>query len=209
MAHIEYDLDVLNAMAEFGDKGAKKLYDEKKAYLDSLKKKKKTTKKERERSPSPKSISHNFDKKKNIDKDVGTIMKGKSDLIKKGDKYSVDTEMNIKEGLEPKVKRALKKSIIDETNKKIKGYKKPIKGLGVSGRSLNLDSDISSSSDDETPKKKVDIRELKNYAKMLSHLLEHIEDPKEPIDKKDYKDAKRIIGDMEKVKRGRGRPKKC
>ncbi len=52
------------------------------------------------------------------------IMKARSDLKKKGDKYTVDTEMNIKKGLEPKVKRALKKSITEEMDKKIgKGIK--------------------------------------------------------------------------------------
>ena len=137
-----------------------------------------------------------YKNKKEIEKDIGTIMKGKSDLVKKNNKYSVDTELDIKEGLQPKIKRALKKSVVKELDTRIKG------------RSINLDNDSSSSSDDEAPEKKVDISELKNYAKMLSHLIEHIEDPKEPIDKKDYTDAKRIIGDMEKVKRGRGRPKK-
>lgn len=123
----------------------------------------------------------------------GNIMKARSDLKKKGSKYEVETEMNIKEGLEPKVKRALKKSIIEETNKKIKKFKKPV-GFGFKGGSINLDyssSDDSSSSDEEEPKKKVDVNELKNYAKMLSHLLEHIEDPKE-----------------KPVKKGRGRPRK-
>ena len=139
-----------------------------------------------------------YKNKKEIEKDIGTIMKGKSDLVKKNNKYSVDTELDIKEGLQPKIKRALKKSVVKELDTKIKG------------RSINLDYDSSSSSEsDDEPKGKIDTSELKNYAKMLSHLLEHIEDPKEPMDKKDYTDAKRIIGDMEKVKRGRGRPKKC
>jgi hypothetical protein len=135
----------------------------------------------------------------------GNIMKARSDLKKKGSKYEVETEMNVKEGLEPKVKRALKKSIIDETNKKIKGFKKPV-GFGMRGGMIELDD--SSSSEEDEPKKKIDKKELMNYAKMLSHLLGHIEDPKEPIDKKDYRDAKKLIDDMEKVKRGRGRPRK-
>ena len=42
---------------------------------------------------------------------------------------------------------------------------------------------------------------------MLHHLLSHIEDPKEPIDEKDYKDSKKIIEDMKVVKK-RGRPRK-
>jgi len=54
------------------------------------------------------------------DKDLGIIMTGKSELKKsKQGKYSVDTELNIKKGLEPKIKKALKKSIIEEAEKKI------------------------------------------------------------------------------------------
>jgi len=49
------------------------------------------------------------------------IMKGRSDLKKKGDKYTVDTEMNIKKGLDAKTKRALKKSVMEELNKQMKG----------------------------------------------------------------------------------------
>lgn len=131
------------------------------------------------------------------------IMKARSDLKKKGTTYSVDTEMNVKKGLEPKVKRALKKSVDMELERNFKGG------------SINLDyssSDSESSdSDDENSKKKkktIDKKELKNYAKMLSHLLEHIEDPKERVDKKDYRDSKKLISDMEVVKRGRGRPRK-
>jgi hypothetical protein len=52
----------------------------------------------------------------------GNIMKANSELKKKGDKYSVDTEMNIKEGLEPKVKRILIYSIIEELNKNFDCY---------------------------------------------------------------------------------------
>jgi hypothetical protein len=128
----------------------------------------------------------------------GNIMKGRSDLKKKGDKYEVETELNVKKGLEPKVKRALKKSVNEELER------------GFKGGSINLDYSDSSSSDEEEekPKPKVDVKELKNYARMLSHLLEHIEDPKEKPDKKDYKDAKKLIDNMEVVKRKRGRPKK-
>jgi hypothetical protein len=133
------------------------------------------------------------------------IMKGRSDLKKKGNKYEVETELNIKNDLDSKVKRALKKSIIDETNKKIKGFKKPV-GFGIKGGMVELDD--SSSSEEDEPKKKIDKKELMNYAKMLAHLLGHIEDPNEPIDKKDYRDAKKLIDDMGKVKRGRGRPRK-
>jgi len=127
-------------------------------------------------------------------KDIGTIMTGKSELVNKKGKLSVDTDLNVKKGLEPKVKKALKKSVDIALEKEIKGG------------NINLDY----SSDEEEPKKeekKIDIQELRNYAKMLSHLLDHIEDPKEPRDKKDYRDAKKLIDNMEKVKK-RGRPRK-
>ena len=126
-------------------------------------------------------------------KDIGEIMRGHSELVNKKGKLSVDTELNVKKGLEPKVQRALKKSVDKELEK------------GFKGGSINLDY---SSSEDENPKGNVNIRELKNYAKMLNHLLEHIEDPKEPIDYKDYRDAKGLIDNMKTVKRGRGRPRK-
>jgi hypothetical protein len=136
--------------------------------------------------------------KKSKTYEEGNIMKGRSDLKKKGDKYEVETELNVRKGLEPKVKRALKKSVNEELER------------GFKGGSINLDYDDSSSSDEEEekPKPKVDVKELKNYARMLSHLLEHIEDPKEKPDKKDYKDAKRLINNMEVVKKKRGRPRK-
>lgn len=45
------------------------------------------------------------------------LMNCKSELVKKPNgKYTVDTEINIKKDLEPKVKRALIKSIIGELN---------------------------------------------------------------------------------------------
>ena len=190
------------------------------------------------------------------------LMKGRSDLKKKGDKYTVDTDLNIKKNLDPKVKKALKKSILEEVNERLKG----------SGfNKIEFSSDEESSSDEETEgkgfminnveqftpselrhkklkdeyyskkkfdkeyeqkekekerilkstakatkdrlkesskKPKIDKRELKNYSSMLKHLLSHIEDPKEPVDKKDYKGAKKLIDDMEIVKRPRGRPRK-
>lgn len=58
------------------------------------------------------------------------LMKARSDLKKKGDKYTVDTDMNIKKGLEPKIKKALKKSITEELDKKLKGSS--LKGIGNS-----------------------------------------------------------------------------
>jgi hypothetical protein len=95
---------------------------------------------------------------------VGNIMKGRSDLKKKGDKYTVDTEINVKKGLEPKIKRALKKSVNEELDRKFKGG------------SIILDYDDSSSDDEEyiKPVKNIDKNELNNYSKILYHLLEHI-----------------------------------
>jgi hypothetical protein len=52
----------------------------------------------------------------------GNIMKAHSKLKKKGDKYSVDIELNIKKSLEQKVKRALIKSIIEELNRNFNDY---------------------------------------------------------------------------------------
>jgi hypothetical protein len=52
----------------------------------------------------------------------GEIMKGKSKLKKKGDKYSVDTEFNINNDIDDKVKRAFVKSIIEELNKNFDEY---------------------------------------------------------------------------------------
>jgi hypothetical protein len=50
------------------------------------------------------------------------IMKGRSDLKKKGEKYEVETELNVRKGLEPKVKLALMKSIITELNNNFDDY---------------------------------------------------------------------------------------
>ncbi len=88
-----------------------------------------------------------------IEKDVGEIMKGKSELIKKGKKMSVETELDIKKGLQKKVKNALRKSIIDEIDKKLIGS-----GL------YDSSSDESSCSDDEDNK----------YTKIINHLLKKI-----------------------------------
>lgn len=120
-----------------------------------------------------------------IEKDVGEIMKGKSELIKKGKKMSVETELDIKKGLQKKVKNALRKSIIDEIDKKLIGS-----GL------YDSSSSEESSSDEE---------EIDNYSKILNHLLSHIKDPKEKTDKKDIRDAKSLITSIEKVKRKRSK----
>ena len=174
----------------------------------------------RSRSPSPVSITHDFEKPKKEKKiyKESNIMKARSDLKKKGDKYTVDTEMNVKEGLDGKTKRALKKSIEDEVKKKIKGFKKPV-GFGVEKIVLDY-----SSSEDEKPKKRgrpkkgkgiedfddssSDEDDIKEYGKILKHLVGHIKDPKEKIDKNDYKQAIELIKKIKSKKggtiRGRG-----
>lgn len=137
---------------------------------------------------------HKTLKKENIDisrsSKVGNIMKARSDLKKKGDKYTIDTEMNIKKGLDKKIKSALKKSIVTELDTKLKGS-------GI--RKINLDY---SSDEDEKSKKgkgmdfddsSSDEDEIKTYGQMLKHLVSHIKDPKEPIDPKDYKQAVMLI----------------
>jgi hypothetical protein len=50
------------------------------------------------------------------------IMNCLSDLKKKGNKYSVNTEFNINNDIDDKVKRALIKSIIEELNKNFDEY---------------------------------------------------------------------------------------
>lgn len=88
------------------------------------------------------------DKKiKNVSKEYkeGEIMSGKSELVKKGKKYSIDTELKVKKGLEPKVKRALKKSVVEELDKRIKGS-----GIKKKVRKIELDL----SSDEEPIKRK-------------------------------------------------------
>jgi hypothetical protein len=147
----------------------------------------KSVKKPKSRSPSPEPIA-----KKRKEQN---LMKGRSDLKKKGDKYTVDTEMNVRKGLEPEVKRALKKSVVEELDKRIKGS-------GI----INLDS--SSENDSSSSDEEIDINEMKNYSRMLSHLLNHIKDPKEPLDKKDCNDSKKLIDNMCNVKKKRGRPRK-
>ena len=133
------------------------------------------------------------------------IMKGSSELKKIGDKYNVETELNIKKGLEPKVKRALKKSVDEELNKKISGS-------GV--RKIKLDM---SSDEEEIPKKtrgrpkkgkgypynedsSSDEEDLKEYSKILKHLLSHILDKNERTDPKDVKQAKELIDKIKSKK---------
>ena len=269
----------------------------------------------------------------------GNIMKGRSDLKKKGDKYTVDTNLNIKKGLDDKVKRALKKSVMTELDKQIRGgtiqldlssddetdgkglyagrprggqieplvkfqqqqqavdnylsQPDPILGMIIGEENPNIIDVVNLEGLDQMSDKtiikkynaiahlldtigehdyefsfdldyiqpfsnipssiKKEYRNIKNYenyaagkakellkevkdelygyfnmlegtgitskkrrgrprkndiktyGNVLEHLVGHIKDPKEPIDKKDYKQAKEIIGAIEKKKRGRPR----
>jgi hypothetical protein len=51
---------------------------------------------------------------------TGRIMSGESNFIDNKGKWAVATELDVKKGLNPKIRRALKKSIIEQANK-IKG----------------------------------------------------------------------------------------
>jgi hypothetical protein len=122
------------------------------------------------------------------------IMKARSDIKNKDGKISIDTEMNITKGLEPKVKRALKKSVIGELDKKIDGS-------GI----RNIDFELSS--DDEKPKKikgkgvsTTDNDNIKIFTKLLKHLVEHINNPDEKIDDKDIKQSIEIIRKIKDIK---------
>lgn len=140
------------------------------------------------------------------------LMKGRSDLKKVGDKYAVETEMNIKKGLDQKVKRALKKSVDEELDKKIKG-----RGI----RKIKLDM---SSDEEETPKRRrgrpkkgkgfpyddettseeessSDEEDIKEYSKVLKHLIGHLTDRKEKLDPKDAKQAKELINRLIKKRK--------
>lgn len=167
----------LNALKEFKERTGLKGQELKKAFDEYW------------NDGNPKS---NSDIKKDEDKPKKTykesnIMKGRSDLKKtKSGKMAVETELNVRKNLEPKVKRALKKSIIEEVNKKIKGG------------TINLD--YSSSSDEHKSDSESDEEDTKEYSKMLSQLINHIKNKKEPIDKK------KIVDTI--VKKKRGRPRK-
>lgn len=67
------------------------------------------TKKSKKRSKSPVSITEVQNEKK-VRKEKN-VMKARSDLEKKGDKYLIDTEMKVSKSLDKKAKRALKKSV--------------------------------------------------------------------------------------------------
>lgn len=59
-------------------------------------------------------------KKKKTQK-TGNIMKARSDLKKKDDKYEITTDMNVRKGLGPKAKKALKESVNKALDKEFKG----------------------------------------------------------------------------------------
>lgn len=46
------------------------------------------------------------------------------------------------------------------------------------------------------------VNEINNYGEVLGHLIEHIKDPNEPIDPRDYKQAVKMIKAIEKEKKG-------
>ena len=133
------------------------------------------------------------DPKKTVERKTGNILKGRSDLKKKGDKYTVDTELKIKKGLTPKEKKALKKSIVEELDNKIKG----------SGMRPTIV--LSSDSEDERPKRGGRVKPIKTLKDVLKHLLEHIEDLDGEFDEDDYKQSKEIIDILKKVKKAKKR----
>ena len=49
------------------------------------------------------------------------IMKARSDMTKTGNKIDIETEFNIKAGIDPKIKKALKENILEALNGKMKG----------------------------------------------------------------------------------------
>jgi hypothetical protein len=45
-------------------------------------------------------------------------------------------------------------------------------------------------------------KQMKEFGMMINHLTSHITDPKEPVDKKDYMQSKKLIDDMRHIKGG-------
>jgi len=123
----------------------------------------------------------------------GNIMKGRSDIETKGGKRMITTELNIKKGLTPKEKTTLKKSVLIEFDKKIKG----------SGMRPTIV--LSSDSEDERPKRGGRVKPIKTLKDVLKHLLEHIEDLDGEFDEDDYKQSKEIIDILKKVKKAKKR----
>ena len=61
-------------------------------------------------------------KKQGVLKDIGTIMKGKSELYANKNMHMVvRTNLNVKKDLDPKVKKALETSVVEDIKQKIKG----------------------------------------------------------------------------------------
>jgi hypothetical protein len=67
-------------------------------------------------------LSNSNNEIKNNTYKEGNMMKGSSELKKKNNKYYIDTEFNINNDIDDKVKRALIKSIIEELNKNFDDY---------------------------------------------------------------------------------------
>ena len=123
----------------------------------------------------------------------GNIMKGRSDIETKGGKRMITTELNIKKGLTPKEKTTLKKSVLIEFDKKIKG----------SGMRPTIV--LSSDSEDERPKRGGRVKPIRTLKDVLKLLLEHIEDLDGEFDDDDYKQSKEIIDILKKVKKAKKR----
>lgn len=123
-------------------------------------------------------------KKISMDKDIGTIMKGKSDLTKsKVGKYIVNTELKVKKDLNTKIKKALKQSILTEVDKKFKGS-------GIKKIELDYSSDDMFGTGYESES---DNEDNEQYSKILKHLIGHITNEKEKVDKTDVKQVNEIL----------------
>lgn len=107
MAHIEYDLGELELWKDI-DPYMNKLYNEKKAYLEG-----------KTKLPKPKRQSKL--KQKTLKGKESTVMKAISKAHLKGDKAVISTDMNVRAGLSPKDKKALKASIMKALDIHIKG----------------------------------------------------------------------------------------
>lgn len=144
-------------------------------------------------------------REKNISKKgYSNVLKARSDMTYNDDKPVIKTDLKLRKGLKDKEKKAIKKDVIAKLNKQIEGgrfinqaaadaFKGDMSGVGMS---INLDSD----SDDE-----MEGTGIKTYSNVLKHLIEHITDAKEPIDKRDFKQAKEIIDAIKNSKiKGKG-----
>jgi hypothetical protein len=142
MSDIGFTLEELKLFIEMDPSSeyTKDLYNEKKQYLDSLKKKKTSAKKEepkkKEPEPKPKKSKYSgIAYRENTIKKKGysTILQGKSDAVWDGKEDVVDTIMKIPDGLAPKIKKVLKSHIKQEIDDKLK--------IGGSGIELDYSDD--------------------------------------------------------------------